>query len=76
MPSCFNEVTGCALHGLVNTMIQLFVDDSTMAVMSMALPYAHMPPIFAFLRLPIEPDYPTVTAILPYDATYHANHAT
>ena len=33
------------------------------SVMSLALPYAHMPPIFAFLTLPIEPDYTTVTAI-------------
>lgn len=30
-PSCFNEVVGCALHGLVDTMIQLFVDDGAMA---------------------------------------------
>ena len=30
-PSCFNEVTGRALHGLVDTMIQLFVDDGAMA---------------------------------------------
>ena len=30
-PSCFNEVTGRALHGLVDTMIQLFVDDRAMA---------------------------------------------
>ena len=30
-PSCFNEVTGQALHGLVDTMIQLFVDDGAMA---------------------------------------------
>ena len=29
--SCFNEVTGQALHRLVNTMIQLFVDDGAMA---------------------------------------------
>ena len=28
--SCFNEVTGRALHGLVDTMIQLFVDDGAM----------------------------------------------
>ena len=33
------------------------------SVMSLALPYAHMPPIFTFLTLPIEPDYTTVTAI-------------
>ena len=32
-------------------------------VMSLALPYAHIPPIFAFLTLPIKPDYTTVTAI-------------
>ena len=31
VPSCFNEVTGQALHGLVDTMIQLFVDDGAMA---------------------------------------------
>ena len=31
--------------------------------MSMALPYAHMPPIFAFTTLPIEPDYTTMTAM-------------
>ena len=30
-PNCFNEVTGRALHGLVDTMIQLFVDDGAMA---------------------------------------------
>ena len=30
-PSCFNEVTGRALHGLVDTMIQLFVDNGAMA---------------------------------------------
>jgi hypothetical protein len=30
-PNCFNEVTAQALHGLVGTMIQLFVDDSAMA---------------------------------------------
>jgi Reverse transcriptase (RNA-dependent DNA polymerase) len=30
-PSCFNEVTARALHGLVGTMIQLFVDDGAMA---------------------------------------------
>jgi hypothetical protein len=30
-PSCFNEVTAKALHGLVGTMIQLFVDDGAMA---------------------------------------------
>ena len=29
--SCFNEVTGQALHRLVNTMIQLFMDDGAMA---------------------------------------------
>jgi hypothetical protein len=29
--SCFNEVTAKALHGLVSTLIHLFVDDSTMA---------------------------------------------
>ena len=29
-PSCFNEVTGRALHGLVDTMIQLLVDDGAM----------------------------------------------
>ena len=30
-PSCFNEVTAQALHGLLGTMIQLFVDDGAMA---------------------------------------------
>ena len=30
-PSCFNKVTGQALHGLVDTMIQLFMDDGAMA---------------------------------------------
>ena len=30
-PSCFNEVTGQVLHGLVDTMIQLFVDNGAMA---------------------------------------------
>lgn len=30
-PSCFNEVTGKALHGLVGTIMQLFVDDGAMA---------------------------------------------
>ena len=30
-PSCFNEVTAKALHGLVGTTLQLFVDDSAMA---------------------------------------------
>jgi hypothetical protein len=30
-PSCFNEVTAQALHGLVGTMMQLFVDDGAMA---------------------------------------------
>jgi hypothetical protein len=30
-PSCFNEVTAQVLHGLVGTMIQLFMDDGTMA---------------------------------------------
>ena len=30
-PSCFNEVTGRALHDLVDTIIQLFVDDGAMA---------------------------------------------
>ena len=30
-PSCFNEVTWKALHGLVGTIMQLFVDDGTMA---------------------------------------------
>jgi hypothetical protein len=30
-PSCFNEVMAQALHGLVRTMIQLFVDDGAMA---------------------------------------------
>ena len=30
-PSCFNEVTGRMLHGLVDTMIQLFVDNGAMA---------------------------------------------
>jgi len=30
-PSCFNEVTAKALHGLVGTMLQLFVDDGAMA---------------------------------------------
>jgi len=30
-PSCFNEVMAQALHGLVGTMIQLFVDDGAMA---------------------------------------------
>ena len=30
-PSCFNEVTARALHGLVGTLIQLFVDDGAMA---------------------------------------------
>jgi hypothetical protein len=30
-PSCFNEVTAKALHGLVGTLIQLFVDDGAMA---------------------------------------------
>lgn len=29
--SCFNDVTAKALHGLVSTMIQLFVDDGAMA---------------------------------------------
>ena len=29
--SCFNEVTGRALHGLVDNMIQLFVDNGAMA---------------------------------------------
>ena len=33
------------------------------SVMSLALPYAHMPPIFTFLTLPIKPDYTTATAI-------------
>ena len=32
-------------------------------LMSLALPYAHRPPIFTFLTLPIEPDYTTVTTI-------------
>ena len=32
-------------------------------VMSLALPYAYRPPIFAFLTLPIEPDCTTATAI-------------
>ena len=31
--------------------------------MSLALPYAHRPPIFAFLTLPFEPDCTTVTTI-------------
>jgi Reverse transcriptase (RNA-dependent DNA polymerase) len=30
-PSCFNEVTAKALHGLVGTVLQLFVDDGAMA---------------------------------------------
>jgi RNase H-like domain found in reverse transcriptase/Reverse transcriptase (RNA-dependent DNA polymerase) len=30
-PSCFNQVMARALHGLVSTMIQLFVDDGAMA---------------------------------------------
>ena len=30
-PSCFNKVTGKALHGLVGTIMQLFVDDGAMA---------------------------------------------
>src|ERR1700676_5074154 len=30
-PSCFNEVTARALHGLVGTIMQLFVDDGAMA---------------------------------------------
>lgn len=30
-PSCFNEVTAKALHGLVGTIMQLFVDDGAMA---------------------------------------------
>ena len=30
-PSYFNEVTAKALHGLVGTMLQLFVDDGAMA---------------------------------------------
>ena len=30
-PSCFNEVTARALHGLVGTILQLFVDDGAMA---------------------------------------------
>ena len=32
-------------------------------VMSLALPYAHMPPIFTFITLPIEPDCTTATAM-------------
>jgi hypothetical protein len=30
-PSCFNEVTAWALHGMVGTILQLFVDDGAMA---------------------------------------------
>lgn len=30
-PSCFNKVTGNALHGLVGTIMQLFIDDGAMA---------------------------------------------
>ena len=30
-PSCFNKVTGKALHGLMGTIMQLFVDNGAMA---------------------------------------------
>ena len=49
-PSCFNEVTGRALHGLVDTMIQLFVDDGAMAGDVFADKFANLRTFFSRCR--------------------------